>query len=642
MKFHSDISAGAAHAHHGLTRLLHWCTFLTVVIAAAIIVIRSYAGDSSERRFLLHLHQEAGLVVLVLTLMRLMWRPLSRSRSARTKAPPAMRLGAAVVHASLYLTLPALTILGWLTSDASGHRLRVFDFELPALIGRDRDLGDRLQEWHNNLAWLLLALVSAHIAAALWHHFWLRDGILRRMAPFPARHSARSGLRPGTWPAVLLSLGALCFVALPARAVPSFSAQTGESCASCHIGAYGPQLTAYGSRFKLGGYTDTGGNADHTSIPLDLMFVESFTHTGEAQSAAPAPHFATNDNVAMDELSLQLSGRLTEHFGSYWEWSYNQIERKISTENMDVRYATPFTLAGLDSIFGISLNNNPTVTDPFNTLPAIKYPYMMSSLTPMPDGSPLLAGVLTKQVIGANAYVFIDKSWYLEFGDYKSLSSELLEKIHVDDTVGSLTGAAPYWRLAYTHDERRQAYSFGVVGMTAHLYPDRAPGSTDDYRDLGIDGSYQFLGNRSNIFTANAAYIHEHQDLTASWLAGNATRTGHVLNSLQLDGSYFFHQSYGLTLGWFDNTGTRDAILYAPASDSGSRTGSPDSSGTTLELDWTPFGRDDSWLSPFANVRIGLQYVAYQKFNGSTVNYDGFGRNASANNTLYLVFSTIL
>ena len=68
-------------------------------------------------------------------------------------------------------------------------------------------------------------------------------------------------------------------------------------------------------------------------------------------------------------------------------------------------------------------------------------------------------------------------------------------------------------------------YSFGVVGMTAHLYPDRAPGSTDDYRDLGIDASYQFLGNRSNIFTANAAYIHEHQDLTASWLAGNAART---------------------------------------------------------------------------------------------------------------------
>jgi hypothetical protein len=309
---------------------------------------------------------------------------------------------------------------------------------------------------------------------------------------------------------------------------------------------------------------------------------------------------------------------------------------------MDVRYATPFTLAGLDSIFGVSLNNNPTVTDPFNTLPAIKFPYMMSSLTPMPDGSPLLAGVLTKQVIGANAYAFIDKSWYLELGDYKSLSSDLLQKIHVDDTAGSLTGLAPYWRLAYTHDERRQAYSFGVVGMTAHLYPDRAPGSTDDYRDLGIDASYQFLGNRSNIFTANAAYIHEHQDLTASWLAGNAARTGHTLNSLQLDGSYFFHESYGLTLGWFDNTGTRDAILYAPGYDSGSRTGSPNSSGTTLELDWTPFGRDDSWLAPFANARIGLQYVAYWKFNGSTENYDGFGRNASANNTLYLVFSTIL
>ena len=642
MTTHHDIATIETGAHRPLTQLLHWGTALVVAFTAATIIIRAYLGDSGNRRMLLQLHQELGLVVLALTLVRLGWRAFRATDTVHGKLSAMVRVASVITHTTLYLTLLALTILGWLTSNASGHSPGVFGVGLPALIGRDRDLGDELQEWHGNLAELLLVLVVAHIAAALWHHFWRRDGVLRSMTSFLARGRRRPGGRAGSWAAALLIFVTLSALSVPAGAVPSFSTQTGESCAACHIGAYGPQLTAYGARFKLGGYTDTGGDADHKSIPLDLMFVESFTNTSAAQSAAPAPHFATNDNFAMDELSLQLSGGLTEHIGSYWEWSYNQIERKISTENMDVRYTTPFKIAGLDSILGISLNNNPTVTDPFNTLPAIKFPYMMSSLAPLPSGSALLAGVLSKQVIGANAYAFIDKSWYLELGDYRSLSRELLQNIHVDDTAGSITGFAPYWRLAYTHDERRQAYSFGVVGMTAHLYPDRTPGSTDNYRDLGLDASYQFLGNRSNIFTVNASYIHEHQDLTASWLAGDAAQTGHTLNSLQLDGSYFFHESYGVTLGWFDNTGTRDNILYAPAADSGSRTGTPNSDGTTLELDWTPFGRDDSWAAPLANVRVGLQYVAYWKFNGAGTNYDGYGRDASGNNTLYLVFSTIL
>jgi hypothetical protein len=435
---------------------------------------------------------------------------------------------------------------------------------------------------------------------------------------------------------------ALCLLSLPAGAVPSFSTQTGQSCDACHIGAFGPQLTAYGSRFKLGGYTDTGGDASNRSIPLDFMFVESFTHTDKDQTSAPAAHFSTNNNFAMDELSLQLSGGLTEHIGSYWEWSYNQIERKISTENMDVRFASPFKWSGHDAIFGISLNNNPTVSDPFNTLPAIKFPYMMSNLAPTPSGMTLLGGLLTKQVIGANAYALIDDSWYLEAGGYKSLSRGLLDSIHVDDTAGSVAGTAPYWRLAYTKNYRKRAYSFGLVGMNAQLHPERLPGATDNYRDLGIDGAYQYIGNKSKLFTLNADYIHEQQNLHASFLNGNAAQLVHVMNSFQLDATFFFHESYGVTVGWFDTHGTSDSLLYAASSMTGSRIGQPDSRGTTVELDWIPFGRELSWMAPWANFRIGLQYVAYSKFNGSSTNYDGFGRDASDNNTLYLLFATIL
>ena len=61
------------------------------------------------------------------------------------------------------------------------------------------------------------------------------------------------------------------------------------------------------------------------------------------------------------------------------------------------------------------------------------------------------------------------------------------------------------------------------------------------------------------------------------------------------------------------------------------------SNGYVLQLDWTPFGKDDSWLQPWANLRLALQYTGYFDFNGNVSNYDGFYRNAVGNNTLYLL-----
>lgn len=62
----------------------------------------------------------------------------------------------------------------------------------------------------------------------------------------------------------------------------------------------------------------------------------------------------------------------------------------------------------------------------------------------------------------------------------------------------------------------------------------------------------------------------------------------------------------------------------------------PDTRGQVLQLDWTPWGKEDSWLAPWANVRLGAQYPWYSRYNGARSNYDGAGRNASDNNTLFL------
>jgi cytochrome b561 len=170
--------------HRPLTRLLHWCVFVLVLVAAASIITRGYIDSSPERKLLLHIHHSAGLAVLGLMLARLAWRLIARV-GALQEQPLLVRIGATFTHTALYLTLFALPILGWLTSDAFGQQLHFLGaIQVPALIGRNRGLGDALQDWHCNLAWLLLTLVSAHIGAALWHHFLRGDGVLRSMAPF--------------------------------------------------------------------------------------------------------------------------------------------------------------------------------------------------------------------------------------------------------------------------------------------------------------------------------------------------------------------------------------------------------------------------------------------------------------------------
>ena len=77
-------------------------------------------------------------------------------------------------------------------------------------------------------------------------------------------------------------------------------------------------------------------------------------------------------------------------------------------------------------------------------------------------------------------------------------------------------------------------------------------------------------------------------------------------------------------------------MLFSPAPVYGSANGKPNNNAFITEVDWVPFGKADSWLTPFVNLKVGLQYVAYTQFNGASSNYDGYGRNASANNTLYL------
>jgi hypothetical protein len=115
---------------------------------------------------------------------------------------------------------------------------------------------------------------------------------------------------------------------------------------------------------------------------------------------------------------------------------------------------------------------------------------------------------------------------------------------------------------------------------------------------------------------------------TQNWTATTQSNATDVLKEIRGKVGYYYNKKYGLNIGYFSLKGSADDVLYnSGAAVTGSENGSPNSSGYILELNYLP-KRD---------VRLTLQYTGYKKFNGAKNNYDGFGRNAKDNNTLYLL-----
>ncbi len=431
----------------------------------------------------------------------------------------------------------------------------------------------------------------------------------------------------------LFAAAGVLLASVSAYALPSFARQTGESCSACHVGSFGPQLTPHGMQFKLGGYTDTDGKDG--KVPLSAMLVQGFTHTSKSQTEDAQPHFGKNDNMSLQEASVFLAGRATDHIGGFVQVTGNDFDRRFAMDNLDIRIADNRQLTGKDFTYGVSLNNNPTIADPFNTLNGWKFPYMSSELAPGPAASPFINGALEQQVLGATAYAFYDNHLYGEIGGYQTLSKSLRNKLNVGQD-GRLDNTAPYWRIAYFDNMKKQAYHVGLFGMDAKLSPDFTSGPTDKYNDIGVDASYQFLGTREHIFTVNTSYVHELRNLSNSFDAGSTSRQHGDLNRFDIAGSYTYNNTYGLSLGLFDINGGKDDLLYNTGeAGSGSINGSPNSRGYILQADWTPWGKEDSWGAPWANMRLGMQYTGYTKYNGAKNNYDGLGRDAKDNNTLF-------
>ena len=451
-----------------------------------------------------------------------------------------------------------------------------------------------------------------------------------------------------------------------AQAVPSFARQTGMACAACHT--VFPELTHFGRVFKANGYVldnlkqVRAVNSDRQQLlslsqlpTFSIMTQISYTTLNKRVPDATnpaAPGLAQNGTAGFpQQLSLFYAGRIAPHFGVFSQITYANDSGTIGIDNTDLRFAKTMVFDGTHTLtYGVSLNNNPTVQDLWNSTPAWGFPYDASNAVVSPLAGTQIDGAMAQSVAGLTGYLYFDESLYVEFGGYRSAPQGQTNALTgqagpLDGTFSNvIEGFSPYWRLAYEYDWGANSLEVGTYGEDFKLHPGAGQalmGPDNRFADVAEDFQYQYVGEH-NIVSVAGTHIHENMNLAASFLSGGAANRSDSLNTTRIWANYYYQRRYGGQIGWFSTTGTSDTALYpgpgtAPCTNSSgtsiscgvvtSANGSPDTDGFVGEVSYLP------WL----NVRLSLQYTHYNKFNGASSNYDGLGRSASDNDSMYLL-----
>ncbi len=232
-------------------------------------------------------------------------------------------------------------------------------------------------------------------------------------------------------------LAAALLAAAPAAlAVPSFARQTGMACEACHT--VFPELTHFGRVFKANGYILTNlkqvrgvsGKKDELlalsqTPPLSIMVQISDTQLQKALpdiSNPAAPGLAQNGTAGFpQQVGLFYAGKIAPYFGAFLQITYSNSSGTIAIDNTDLRFADTTLLSDNSPLtYGVSLNNNPTVQDLWNSTPAFGYPFTASNATVSPLANPAINGTFAQNVAGLSGYVFWDESLYAEVGGYRS------------------------------------------------------------------------------------------------------------------------------------------------------------------------------------------------------------------------------
>jgi hypothetical protein len=434
-----------------------------------------------------------------------------------------------------------------------------------------------------------------------------------------------------------------------AHATPAFARQTGVSCQACHT--VFPELTPFGRKFKLNAYVFTNVKqlapvgeqgqrmfalSEIPPVSVQLQGSNTMLAKGVPDSGVTHDLSQKNSTEFPQALSIFYTGKIADELGAFLQLTWNPSGNSVGIDNSDLRFANHASLGTEDVpglIYGLTLNNNPTSQDVWNSTPAWGYPFIFSNVGVPPVAKTLLDGQLAQVSAGFGAYVYLFDHLYIEASGYRSAQTSFTNATTggpgpLDSTAPNdrISGPmAPYWRLAWEQAWGDHSIEVGTYGIWAPTHPTGVgeSGPINTFTDAAVDAQYQFITD-DHQFSLAGTWIHEDRKFN------NVTLAEHRHNSLdtgRLTATYFFRRRFGGSVQGFSTTGTRDDLLYGAGTPVvGSAKGRPDTQGATLEVDFLP------WL----NTKVGAQYTLYGKFNGSSRNYDGAGRRASDNNTLFV------
>ena len=426
------------------------------------------------------------------------------------------------------------------------------------------------------------------------------------------------------------------------NALSSFARQTGLSCDTCHWSF--PELKPTGREFKLNGYTLTAeknltatGTAKTAElslpqfVPLSASLLTSLTYTRLSKPGAQDPSVEVPQG-----LNIWLAGQILPNFGEAVQITYTAADDHFSFDSSDVRYVFQTTLFGEDLVLGIDSNNNPTFEDVWNSVPAWGFPFASADSAGFgPAATTIIDGPLAAQVVGGGFYAL--------FADHLYVLAEVYRSQHLGVTqpdtgaVGTPPAAesiniqyvAPYWRVAWQQEVGKNNYfEIGTYGIYVNsTYGQIGGPSADTYLDLAADLTYELTLGNGDVISVHSTFIYESSDLEST----PASVPNHTLETWRLDANYHFGNKFTFTAGPFMTWGTSDSNLFPVVAPGTGDTTASFSGGSPNNLGY--IGQVAFW--PGQNFQVALQYRGFITYNGASSNYDGNGRNASDNNTIY-------
>jgi cytochrome b561 len=171
-----------------ISQLFHWLIVVLILVMAYLGLTMGDLPNGPRKIDIYALHKSIGLTILALVVLRVLWRVYAGTPAPVPGTPTWQQRIASVTHVLLYALLFAIPLSGWVLNSSAGYPLQWFKlFNLPAITGRNDGVHEAAEGAHELLFWVLVVLVVAHAAAALYHHLFQGDATLTRMLPGRAK-----------------------------------------------------------------------------------------------------------------------------------------------------------------------------------------------------------------------------------------------------------------------------------------------------------------------------------------------------------------------------------------------------------------------------------------------------------------------